>query len=60
MRTTIELSEQDIKEIIAKHFNTTPDRVTVGVEKVCVGYGMAEHEEAVPVIKVTKEEKTGV
>lgn len=49
-RITIHLTENDVKEIIAKEicsqggFQVTVDDVTLRVGTECHGYGMAEHD----------------
>lgn len=55
MRTVkyCELNEEDISEIIAKHFGESLSNVELTVETQCVGYGMAEHYEEVILAKVT-------
>ena len=60
MKTTIELNSIDIAEIVAKHFNTTPDNVVVSTKKEWKGSGRDERMEAVPVVKVIKEENSNV
>lgn len=56
MRTVTELSTDDLKNIVAMYFGTDLDKVEVSVKEACVGFGMGEHMEAVPVVKVIKEE----
>lgn len=48
---TVNLSENDVKEIIAKHIkehlgyvNITAEDVTLSVGMECVGYGPMEHD----------------
>ena len=43
MKTTIELNEKDIAEILAKYFYTSPDNVRVEVRRDIEGYGIMEH-----------------
>lgn len=47
---TINLSEDDVKEIIADYCNKNgykakPDDVTLSIGSHCVGYGSMEHDE---------------
>ena len=43
MKTTVELNEKDIAEILAKYFYTSVDNVRVEVRQDIEGYGMMEH-----------------
>ncbi len=56
MKTVVELDAKDIQEIVAKHFNVAIEAVKVSNKTVCRGFGMSEHIEAVPVVKIIKEE----
>lgn len=44
MRKLIELDEEDICEIIAKHFSTEREKVILTSYTVAEGYGISEHE----------------
>lgn len=46
------LDANDIATIIAEHFNVDKNVVTVKTEKVSVGYGLAEHDEYLPIAKI--------
>ena len=52
MRAIYKLDADDMTSIIADHFKVDKNDVTIKNEKVSVGYGMAEHEEDVPVVIV--------
>lgn len=52
MKTIVELNTNDIATIIAEHFNVDKNVVTVKTEKVSVGYGLAEHDEYLPIAKI--------
>lgn len=49
MKTIYKLDVDDMTSIIAEHFKVDKNDVTIKTEKVSVGYGMAEHDEDVPV-----------
>ena len=43
MTSIVELNEEDIAEVLAKYFYTTPDNVRIEVRKEMEGYGIMEH-----------------
>ena len=49
MQKIYKLDPDDITKIIADHFKVNKIDVTLKTEKVSVGYGMAEHNEDMPV-----------
>lgn len=49
MKAIYKLDVDDMASIIADHFKVDKNDVTIKNEKVSVGYGMAEHDEYVPV-----------
>ena len=49
MKAIYKLDVDDMTSIIAEHFKVDKNDVTIKTEKVSVGYGMAEHDEDVPV-----------
>lgn len=49
MKTIYKLDYNDMATIIAEHFKVDKNDVTIKTEKIRVGYGMAEHDEDVPV-----------
>lgn len=52
MKTIYKLNVDDITKIIAEHFNVDKNDVTVKTEKVSVGYGLAEHDEYLPIARI--------
>ena len=54
MRTITHLDEDDIRRIIAKHFEVQTKDVTIDCYMETFGYGPNEHEE--PVVRATIEE----
>ena len=55
MRIITHLDEDDIREIIAKHFEVHIQDVTIDCYMKMTGYGLNEHEE--PAVRVMIEEK---
>ncbi len=54
MKTITELNENDIKEIIAKHFDIEKYAVNIETKNECKGYGMSEHNEIIIKCYVSK------
>lgn len=52
MKTIYKLDADDIKLIIARHFQVDKNNVNVKTERISVGYGTMEHNEDVPVATV--------
>ena len=49
MKTIYKLDVDDMTTIISEHFKVNNNDVTIKTERISVGYGMAEHDEDVPV-----------
>lgn len=45
MKHTIELNEEDIKQLIAKEFDVKEEQVSVSISKVYSGYGIGEYKD---------------
>jgi len=54
MKTVIELDENGMKEIIAKHFEVEKYAVNIETKNECKGYGMSEHNEIIVKCYVNK------
>lgn len=57
MQTIIKLNCTDIREIIAKHFETDIGNVDLVTDRISVGYGRAEHDEYMPAATINVAEK---
>lgn len=52
MQTIIRLNDEDIKNVIAQHFQTDVSDVYVKAERITCGYGAGEHDEYRPCAEV--------
>lgn len=58
MKTSYQLDENDIKEIIAKYFNISIDDVNLTHYMTTVGYGMDEHDVPVTHVEVSQDNRS--
>lgn len=50
----LKLTKEEIERIIAERFKVPVESVRAATEEVWKGYGVAEHPEHEPVVRVTK------
>lgn len=57
MKTIYELTEDDVRTILATHFNVSEDNIDIYCGMTTVGYYMNEHEVPYLKVKITLDKK---